>query len=549
MKKTVKRTLSLVLCLVMLMAITVPALADSGKKYCDYDYYLCVGDSIAAGCGLARDGSATVFDQETDDYTTVYNNNYVYLGYDFSVVPEAYHAQVAEALDAELLQCARSGMRAVELRYMLEGVYNDYDEARFWGNTYFDTDQNGFSTADLDVLNAYVNYPEKIKQADVMTLNIGSNDVLSFALNMVLQEMNKDSGDSQTKAADQGGILGGIGEAFGKLVETYEKAGKLADLISVLTKTLDKASAQFEVNFDAVVKNIYALNPDITLVGVGVYNPFTYFRLSDGSKLDLSALAAPTINRINNCIKSYTTKYSNCYFADVVGTETYQMNYSDRYFWQYFGLKVHPTIAGYQYMTEQILKAMPEKPLPFTDVKADDWCYNDVKYCYNNGLMYGTDETTFSPDVAMTRGMVATVLYRINGSPDVYGLNNPFKDVSADRYCTNAVKWAYANGVVSGYDDGSFRPDELVTRQQFATMLYRYACIYGYANANDKQPLLIGYIDAGNVAPYAKNAMRWAVANKIVYGKTINTLVPGGDCTRAQCAAMLARFDRNIVNA
>ena len=360
-----KKTLSIVLCVVMLFALTVPAFAASGKNYYDYENYMCVGDSIAAGCGLARDGKPTNFDQNAEDYTKVYSNNYIYLGYDFAAAPNAYHSLVANELGANLLQCARSGLRAVELRYMLDGTYNDYDKDRIWGNTYFDTDGNGFTTADLDALNAYVKYSDKIKQADLISINVGSNDVFSFALNVVLRELTKDTSDPVLNAIKEYlEKTGNIGAAFGKLIDAYQSMGKIADLATALTTTMNKAYMQFTVNYAAVIERIYEINPDITIVGVGVYNPFDGFRLSADSNLDLSGIASPVVAAINAHIASYKLKYSNFCYADVVGTQTYPMSYDDHYFWEYFTLKVHPDIEGYQFMAKQILDALPEAPLP-----------------------------------------------------------------------------------------------------------------------------------------------------------------------------------------
>ena len=365
MKKCFKRMLAMTLCVVMLLALGVPAFAETGKNYYDYKNYMCVGDSIAAGCGLARDGKPTNFDQTVDDYTKVYSNNYIYLGYDFNAAPAAYHSLVANELGANLLQCARSALRAVEFRYFLDGTYNDYDESCIWGNIYYDSDGNGFALPDLDAVNAYVNYPEKIKQADLLSINVGSNDVFSFTLNVVLRELTKDTSDPTLNAIkDFLDKTGNVGAAFGKLIDAYQSMGKTADLVRALTETMNKAYNQFTVNYEAIMKEVYKLNPDITVVGVGVYNPFTYFRLSEDNQLDLSGIAAPIVTAINAHIASYKLKYDNFYYADVVGTETYPMNYDDRYFWEYFTLKVHPTIEGHQFMAQQILDALPEAPLP-----------------------------------------------------------------------------------------------------------------------------------------------------------------------------------------
>ena len=248
---------------------------------------------------------------------------------------------------------------------MLDGTYNDYDKDRIWGNTYFDTDGNGFTTADLDALNAYVKYSDKIKQADLISINVGSNDVFSFALNVVLRELTKDTSDPVLNAIKEYlEKTGNIGAAFGKLIDAYQSMGKIADLATALTTTMNKAYMQFTVNYAAVIERIYEINPDITIVGVGVYNPFDGFRLSGDSNLDLSGIASPVVAAINAHIASYKLKYSNFCYADVVGTQTYPMSYDDHYFWEYFSLKVHPDIEGYQFMAKQILDALPEAPLP-----------------------------------------------------------------------------------------------------------------------------------------------------------------------------------------
>ena len=367
-----KKALSIVLGVVMLFALTVPAFAASGKNYYDYKNYICVGDSIAAGCALARDGKPTNFDQTIDDPNKIIaDNSYVFRGFDFSVAPNAYHSLVANELGANLLMCARSGLRAVELRYMLDGTYNDYDTDRIWGNTYFDTDGNGFTLADLDAMNKQVGYAEKIKQADLLTLNVGSNDVFSFTMTIVIKQLAKNSSNTAvTAAADYYTTGGDAGTAFVKLVEAYEKMGKAAELMNTLTVTMDKAYKQFTVNYKAVIEKIYELNPDITVVAVGVYNPIEGVSLSSSSSLDISSIVAPVITAINSYIASFKLSCSNYYFADVVGTQTYPMSLDDNYFSEYLIAKVHPTIEGHKFMAEKILSELPEKPLDAPTVKA-----------------------------------------------------------------------------------------------------------------------------------------------------------------------------------
>ena len=359
-----KKVLSIVLCVVMLFALTVPAFAASGKNYYDYENYMCIGDSVAVGYGLSKDGNPTSCEQTVEDLTNSMDERYIFRGYDFAVAPNAYHSLVANELGANLLQCARSGIRAVELRYMLEGTFNEYDPNLVWDNTYFDTDGNGFGLDDLDKLNAQVNYPEKIKQADVLSINVGSNDVFSFTMVEVMSALTKDTSDPTLNAIkDYLDKTGNVGAAFGKLIDAYQSMGKLAELANALTTTLNKTYKQFTVNYKAVINKIYEINPDITIVAVGVYNPFSGVHLSADNQLDLSGIAAPIVSAINTHIASYKYSHTNYYYADIVGTHTYPMNLDDQYFWEYFNLKMHPDIEGHKYIAQKILNALPTAPL------------------------------------------------------------------------------------------------------------------------------------------------------------------------------------------
>ena len=176
--------------------------------------------------------------------------------------------------------------------------------------------------------------------------------------------------------------------------------------------------------------------------------------------------------------------------------------------------------------------------LPFNDVNAGDWFYDYVEYVYNNGIMDGVDSNVFSPNTATTRGMVVTVLYRLYGEPSVRG-GSDFTDVAPGAYYADAVAWASNAGIVNGTSATTFSPNDLVTREQFAAMLYRYMSYIGAdvsASTN-----LNRYTDAGSVSAYAETAMSWAVAEGIINGRTATTLAPAGNCTRAEVAAMITR--------
>lgn len=183
-----------------------------------------------------------------------------------------------------------------------------------------------------------------------------------------------------------------------------------------------------------------------------------------------------------------------------------------------------------------------KKSMSFADVKADAWYHGAVEYAYDNGLFSGVSETAFAPDAAMSRGMLVTVLYRLAGQPAPTG-KNTFSDVQDGRYYQKAVVWAAENQIVSGYGEGRFGPDDAVTRQQMAAILYRFA---KYQKRDlSKTAQLKEYADAAAVSGYAAEAMKWAVAEKLIVGDE-GRLMPFGGATRAQVATVLMRYGQSV---
>lgn len=186
----------------------------------------------------------------------------------------------------------------------------------------------------------------------------------------------------------------------------------------------------------------------------------------------------------------------------------------------------------------------PEVKLPFTDVSTSDWFYDDVAFVYENSLFSGTDSRSFSPNASMTRAMLVTVLYRLEGEPTVTGRSS-FTDVRSGAYYEKSVIWAAANGIVTGTDSTSFSPDAKVTREQLAAILYRYA---QYRKLDtDASAKLNSFTDADSVSAYASEALGWAVSEGLINGAS-GKLMPKGDATRAQVAAILHRFVKNVLN-
>ena len=176
---------------------------------------------------------------------------------------------------------------------------------------------------------------------------------------------------------------------------------------------------------------------------------------------------------------------------------------------------------------------------PFTDISEKDWFYGDVMFVYENGLMLGTSKTLFSPHGTAMRGMMATILWRMDGSPVPKGKNS-FTDVEAGKWYADAITWTAENGIFAGYGKDKFGPDDPITREQLAAIFYRYADYKGYDLTVKGD--LDKFKDADKITDYAKTAMQWAVGSGLVKGKSGNLLDPQGTATRAEIAAMLHRF-------
>ena len=175
----------------------------------------------------------------------------------------------------------------------------------------------------------------------------------------------------------------------------------------------------------------------------------------------------------------------------------------------------------------------------FSDVPSTSWAAEAVTFASARELFNGTSETTFSPEETTTRGMVATVLYRLEGQPD-QALASVYSDVSGDAWYADSVAWAAENGIVNGYGDGQFGPNDSVTREQFVVMLWRYV---GSPEAEDHD---LAFTDADQVNSYAHEALCWAVENGVLNGNGSGQLLPGGTTTRAEAAQMLKNFMENI---
>lgn len=245
-------------------------------------------------------------------------------------------------------------------------------------------------------------------------------------------------------------------------------------------------------------------------------------------------------NAISKVTKNKGTTIDLAQYAPTKSGATFEGWYADKGLTKKItSVKLDANTTVYAKWTEA-----PVSGLPFGDVKTADWFYNDVKYVYEKGMMSGTAADVFAPNATTTRAMIVTILYRLEGSPAVTGTSS-FVDVPAGQWYTDAVNWAAANQIVKGTSATTFAPNASITREQMAAILYRYAQYKGYDVT--KKADLSGYSDNGQVSTYAKDALAWANAAKLINGVTNTTLAPQGNATRAQVSAILHRFCDGVV--
>ena len=516
--RSAARLLALLLAFVMLGGLfAMSAQAANASNVKQYDYYVCIGDSIAAGYGPYA--------------------NWVR---GFETVPVAYHGLVANATGAEFQSLANVGMRTVEARWLLDDEYSASQEAQNLNAMYFngmsnylywmsertsaadmgDCDKWGISDAIRDELKDYYGdyglkyfYRENIEKADLMTIGLGLNDVFLYAMKRTAARLDDPNMNLFTE----------VTTFLAYMAEGYKG---------------------FMDNWAPLIQAIKAINPDITIVVVGLYNPFSKVKLTDASWIHAGKVADSMVLGMNSYMQQQADVLGYKY-ADVMNTEICDtVPFTDPTFFDEIVKDCHPTLAGHLYMMEQILAQLPERSpddevhprFPFKDVPSTRWYYPDVYYCWENGLMTGMSADTFAPEGTTTRAQFVTVLYRMAGSPSIEGLTCPFTDVKKGSWYENAVIWGYNSGVINGTSATTFSPDASVTREQLTTMLFRYS--------GEAEPVgtLDQFTDASRVSAYAVPAVVWGVQNGIINGMGDGTFNPKGDATRAQLARILHMY-------
>lgn len=524
-----RKLTALLLVLVLIVSLAaVSVSAEPSGKYTDkgYRYYTSFGDSIAAGFNL-------------EGYVS---------GEKYRVVEGSFPVIVAEELAVPTYEtCALSGMRTVEMRMFLEDDYYG-DEVTNHVMYYFVEDQ---SRAAEGIAAGREKYRNAIRNSDLITLQIGFNDVwftmLGTAQMLGRGEVYSGVDEAQEEMADSIDRLGLV-KALEEATDTLLDVLSIPTLVPKILLAAVQAKTQYFSNYRTIVDEIYALNPDVTIAAVGYYNPVQ--TLSPG----YDGIFDADFAQMNSFLQGLEKEYENFYYMPVEDTESR--------FDRDHAFDMHPTEAGHEYMAKQILENLPDNPNPsgdpvpsvvpgtadavcgrFTDIDVTQWYHTPVHYVLENNIMSGTSATTFSPEMTVTRAMMAQMIYAMEGKPAT-AANEKYTDVPAGEYYVSAAAFVSAAGIMTGYDETTFAPNDLLTREQLATVLRSYAA---YKNRpTDQTTSLEAFSDASSVSYWAENAVRWAVASGLMAGRAGGVLAPLDPIKRCEVAQMIMNFRTGV---
>ena len=502
-----------------------------------------IGDSIAAGYGLSEDVNS-LQNQLTLHGNTIVDGSYPQIlrdeaGFDvvYKDARESYTAinflrMLDDDYDTELARPENYYLRFLsECTYILPKIFGGIDDTQYLQN----------------------NIKDHIANSDAIIINLGNNDTFTMALlDFMLRTLYY--------------IYGGAAQpAMTALKGKFTPATSLADVIAMTGGTYadiftkeEEYLQLFKQNMDRMIGVIRKLNPTAKIYYYGMYNTFEYAEPKDDeTRLFLYQAGVDLCTKLETYAKQECAYKDEITYVDVLGTETWASDpVTSPMYWLRFLVHCHPDYVGHRYMADQMMIAMGKKspsdssehancPMAkFVDLVQSMWYHEPIDYVLSHGIMNGMTDNTFGPEVTLTRAMVVTMLYAMDGKPEISG-TNPFSDIHEGDWYINPVLWAAEKGVVAGYDDGTFRPSEAVTREELATMLRSYAAYKGKdASANGD---LSGFADQASVSSWATDNVSWAVGHGIISGRSGNMIAPRGTATRAEAATMFTRLCQNVL--
>ena len=402
--KTIKKTIAVLLALIIVSGSVVCFAAEGEKEYHKYEKVMLLGDSEASGF--------TDYGDEMSEFTRV---------------DDSYAAYVADEFGAELLPMACPGFRTIELRYMLDDTYRPDDPYLFTEVP---------RTSKEEIIAKIPEMRQGIAESDLIIIGIGGNDwgaYLGWTLadvefaNQLPEEFRTALREYLEKATFEDDIIE-------KIISLADYLNALDDIAAVLPEAMTYAFSTLRENWDYIIEYIYANNPDVTVVAVGMFP--TYLKTEEGAP-DIVAEPDPVSAVVEDAIIAYGNKHM------IDNQEKYGYIYVDT-----AGTVVeicHPTVAGHRHIADRILEALPDARFPFTDVSVKDAEYKAIEYMYLNGIMSGTGATTFSPDEALTKAQLSEALNKINGT---YTITDSDASVSKLNFAISLVKASANSGFI-----------------------------------------------------------------------------------------------------
>ena len=402
--KALKKVFALMLALLLVSGSLVCFAADSEKKYHKYDKYLLLGDSEASGF-----------------------RDYEYRMTEFTFAPDSYSDFLAQDLGAELIPMACPGFRTVELRHVLEDDYVVEDDYLYSAVPHHKPEEIEAKIPEIR---------QAICDADLITLGIGGNDWGAF-LGWVMTDLLEDNPlptefEEELRTFLKGATVGD--DIIGTMVEMAQMFNAWDVFLDTLSRALIYAFKTLNENWGHIIEDIYAMNPDVTLVVVGMF--VTTYKTEPGTP-DIVPEPDPLAVEVEQMIIDFGNK------PMVDNQEKYGYIYVDT-----AGTVVetcHPTVAGHRHIANRILEALPDARFPYTDVAVNSSYYQAVEYMYFNDLMKGVDETTFGADTKITKAELSEVLNRISAS---YEVTDSTKEVTNLELCSSLHKASGKSGLV-----------------------------------------------------------------------------------------------------
>lgn len=492
-------------------------------------------------------------------------------------VEGAYPAIIEDALGCRLYNMSRCQYRSTELRRIIDPEYEAWlSQPENYMEKFLSDGMASVSLALSDnfVQDAYDDMAvaeEEIRKADAIILNFGSNDGFTQALEAnVFKAMYYAFGMNLEMAMGAvQGTFSGI-SSMDQLMQMVVGMG-IKDFLSDYNEGVEK----FKQNYDGIVKRILDVNPKTEIYFVGMFNTFKNTSVTGLDKGLLKDFGELQANSIFNYVTQESQYKDVVSYIDCLDVETHeQLPLINPIYYMNFLVIAHPTYAGHQDIACRILDSMnlramgmdgniypgdlvnvpddssvtPVDPVNyvrgFTDVRTTDWFASFVDYVAGKGIMTGTAPSTFAPNKTVTRAEIVTMLYAMEGKPEI-AEGSTFADVANGSWYEKPIVWAAANGITAGYADNTFRPDAEITRQQMITMLYQYAQLK-QADVTASGDLT-KFSDMSQIEEYAITPIQWAVGQGLMEGNPDGTIKPQGKTTRAEAAVIMKGFDTKIL--